>query len=162
MNRTISATVSCRVSETADMVWSVAAARGPQIADELLTMTLDGVPMVFDEVVAEQGTRLHLVRGVPPGQFELAYEAAIQGQAPDAPFSPLDGIVHRRPSRYCDSDTLAAVAGAHFDGLEGTDLLHAVTSWVGTNLAYVPGSSRPIDGSVDSSLMLTARRAAAA
>ena len=50
-----------------------------------------------------------------------------------------------RPSRYAESDRLAAVARAEFDGLApGPDLLAAISSWVGTRLSYLPGSSRPI------------------
>jgi transglutaminase-like putative cysteine protease len=40
------------------------------------------------------------------------------------------------------------LARAEFGGLEGADLLAGVSSWVGVNIAYVAGSSRPIDGAV--------------
>ena len=54
-------------------------------------------------------------------------------------------IDYGRPSRYVDSDQLFAVANAQFAGLQGKELLDAVTSWVGQHLAYVSGSSRPTD-----------------
>jgi transglutaminase-like putative cysteine protease len=42
---------------------------------------------------------------------------------------------------------MAPTAAAEFAGIEGaTQLLAAVSSWVGTRLAYVPGSSLPTDG----------------
>lgn len=53
-----------------------------------------------------------------------------------------------RPSRYCESDTLSAIAHAEFAGLDGYSLLEGVSSWVGTRLDYVPGSSLPTDGAV--------------
>ena len=143
MRRTVDARVTCQVGQTADMVWSVAVAHGPVISDETLAVTVGGVPMVFDEVAADAGARLHVVRGVPPGPLELTYHAVVEGQADPAEFSTLDDIVYRRPSRYCDSDTLYPFASAQFAGLEGKALLDAVTSWVGGHLAYVPGSSRP-------------------
>ncbi len=47
-------------------------------------------------------------------------------------------------------DRLEAVARAEFAGISpGPDLLAAVSSWVGTRLSYVPGSSRPTDGAVN-------------
>lgn len=152
MRRTVDARVTCQVGSTADMVWSVAVAHGPVISDETLAITVGGVPMVFDEVAAEAGARLHVVRGVPPGPLELTYHAVVEGRADAAEFSTLDDIVYRRPSRYCDSDTLYPFASVRFAALEGKALLDAVTSWVGGHLAYVPGSSRPIDGAVDTFL----------
>ena len=39
-----------------------------------------------------------------------------------------------------------------FGGLVGADLLAGVSSWVGVNIDYVAGSSRPIDGAVETLL----------
>lgn len=58
----------------------------------------------------------------------------------------MDRLRYLRPSRYAESDVLWATARAEFAGLTGPGLLHAVSSWVGTRLAYVPGSSLPTDG----------------
>ena len=45
------------------------------------------------------------------------------------------------------------MAHAEFGGIpDPRDLLAAVSSWVGTRLAYVPGSSRPTDGAVETLL----------
>ena len=41
---------------------------------------------------------------------------------------------------------------AEFAGLEGAPLLDAVSSWVGTELSYVPGWSQPTDGAVETLL----------
>lgn len=152
MTRTVTAHVTCQVNQPAEMVWSVAAAHGPVTSDEDLTMTSNGEPLVYDEIAADEGTRLHVVRGVPAGPFELTYKAVVEGHGPEAGFSTLHDIVYRRPSRYCDSDTLAAVATAEFGALEGKELVDAVSSWVGVQLAYVSGSSRPTDGAVQTFL----------
>jgi transglutaminase-like putative cysteine protease len=59
----------------------------------------------------------------------------------------VERFVYRRPSRYAESDALAPTATAEFRGIEGaTELLAAVSSWVGTRLSYLPGSSLPTDG----------------
>ena len=65
---------------------------------------------------------------------------------------PPDTLSFLTPSRYCDSDKLMPVATAEFAGLFGKDLLDAVSSWVGSRLSYVAGSSKPIDGAVDTYL----------
>lgn len=44
------------------------------------------------------------------------------------------------------------VAAAEFAGITGKPLLDAVSSWVGSQLSYVSGSSKPIDGAVDTYL----------
>ena len=59
---------------------------------------------------------------------------------------------YRRPSRYCESDTPGPTARAEFGGLAGRELLAAVSSWVGSRLAYVPGASAPTDGAVQTLL----------
>ena len=66
----------------------------------------------------------------------------------EATATDLEIFRYIRPSRYCESDRLGPLARAEFAGLEGADLLAGVSSWVGTNIAYVTGSSRPIDGAI--------------
>src|SRR6202034_3427491 len=51
-------------------------------------------------------------------------------------------------------DRLTAMARSEFAGIgPGPELLAAVSSWVGTQLRYVPGSSRPTDGAVETLLL---------
>jgi len=66
----------------------------------------------------------------------------------------LDAVTYLRPSRYAESDRLAALAAAEFAGLSVPELLAGVSSWVGDRLDYVPGSSGPTDGAVDTLLAL--------
>ena len=74
------------------------------------------------------------------------------GTAAPAKVDPVDDIVYRRPSRYAESDELGPTAWAEFSTLEGKDLLDAVSSWVGTQLFYVSGSSRHTDGATQTLL----------
>lgn len=152
MRRTVSAHLESTVTGPTSIVLSVAVAAGLPVATEHLSITLDGAPMQYTELL-EGDARLHLVEGIPSGQLVVDYAAEIEGQAPFAVPTQLDPIVYTRPSRYVDSDKLAPVAAATFIGLAGKDLLDAVSSWVGQQLAYVPGSSRPTDGAVNTYLM---------
>jgi transglutaminase-like putative cysteine protease len=115
-------------------------------------VTLDGVEIALDEIVAEHGTRLHRAPGLGSGRLTVAYEAVLAGRAPPPPVVELDVIRYRRPSRYCESDRIAAYARNEFRGLRGRALLDAVSSWVGRRVAYVAESSRPIDSAVSTLL----------
>ncbi len=87
-----------------------------------------------------------------PGELRLSYRAEVTGTASPAQVDPVDDIVYRRPSRYAESDELGPTAWDEFSGLEGKDLLDAVSSWVGTQLFYVSGSSRHTDGATQTLL----------
>ena len=125
---------------------------GDHAGEETLTITCNGEAVPYEVVVTRHGTRLHVLPEVPPGRLVVDYRAHFTDMpvaADDDPAeSALDHIVYVRPSRYCESDALGAVAGAEFPGLAGGELLAAVTSWVGQRLAYVSGSSRFTDGAV--------------
>ncbi len=151
MERAVSARLEGEVSDPSEIVLAIAVADGPQILQESLTVTVDGVPVEAAEVPAGAGGRLHLCR-LPAGALSVQYTATVTGQAEPEPFSALERITYLRPSRYCDSDTLRPVAIAEFSGLTGKELLDGVSSWVGHQLVYVSGSSRPIDGAVDTFL----------
>ena len=161
--RRVGARLAGRVTAPAELVLSVALAApatGPGLGEagcpitESLAVTVDGRPVPCTEVRTEAGTRLHVVNEAPVGDLEVVYEAEVRGTLPaveeaeDATGLARDRVVHRLPSRYCESDTLAPTAAAAFQGLTGKALLDAVSSWVGSRLAYVPGSSRPTDGAV--------------
>ncbi len=151
MERAVSARLEGEVSDPSEIVLAIAVADGPQILQESLTVTVDGLPIAVEEVPADTGGRLHMCR-LPAGALAVRYAATVAGQAEPGPFRALERITYLRPSRYCDSDTLRAVAIAEFSGLAGKDLLDGVSSWVGHQLAYVSGSSRQIDGAVDTFL----------
>lgn len=148
MERTVSAHLECDVTEPIDLVLSVAVAEGPHRRDESLTVTVDGEPVGVTEIVDDHGTRLHVADAVPVGALIVDYAATVTSIADPADVRPIDLVRYLRPSRYCESDKLSPVAHAEFGSLSGPQLLSAVSSWVGTHLGYVPGSSRPIDGAV--------------
>ena len=142
------ANLECDVITPIDAVVSVAVAKGPDVIEESLEMSADGIPLQFDEIMDDHGTRLHVASNVPVGRFVIRYAATVGASGPVAEVQPIDLIRYLRPSRYCESDELSPVARAEFSGLHGADLLAAVSSWVGTRLGYVPGSSRQTDGAV--------------
>ena len=149
-------TVSCRIAgdireatAAADLVLAVAPAAGYLVDDELLAVTLDGRPLDVHELADEHGARLHRATGFGDGHLDVTYSSTVVGTAPPPPPpTELEVIRYLRPSRYAESDSLAAHAADDFRELEGRDLLDAVSSWVGQRLAYVSGSSRPIDGAI--------------
>ena len=149
--RTVSCEVTLDVTEQAELVWSVAVAHGPDLGAEQLSITVDGSPLPVEELKVDDGGRLHVCTA-PPGELRLSYRAEVTGTASPAEVDPVDAIVYRRPSRYAESDELGPTAWDEFSGLEGKDLLDAVSSWVGTQLFYVSGSSRHTDGATQTLL----------
>ena len=115
---------------------------------ESLTITRDGEDLAATEVSLPGEGRAHVLTA-RPGRVFVEYQATVEGRAASPEVTPADRLTYIRPSRYAESDQLVAMAHAEFAGISGTpDLLAAVSSWVGTRLTYVPGSSRPTDGAV--------------
>jgi transglutaminase-like putative cysteine protease len=147
MQRSVSCLLVATVEAASEVAVCVAVAEGATTT-ETLSVTLDGVELAVTEVVGEHGTRFHVVPDVVPGSLSVMYDAVVVGRTPQARVTDLDRLRYRWPSRYCESDRLAAFARFEFRGLAGRDLVDAVSSWVGMRVAYVAGSSRPIDGAV--------------
>ncbi|CAI9392455.1 transglutaminase family protein [Microbacterium sp. T2.11-28] len=154
MKRDVTSRIVLQVTETADLVFAIAVASAYS-ATESLTASLDGAPVEVRELSDVHGGRLHRLTA-EPGELVVEYRASVSDPATALETTETDLLVYGRPSRYADSDTLAATAAAQFGGIpEGRDLLTAVSSWVGTQLSYVPGSSLPTDGATQT---LLARR----
>jgi transglutaminase-like putative cysteine protease len=151
--RRVGAHLVLQAHEQAELVLQIAAAgllAGQ--AEEELTIRRDGEPVASTEVAMPYGGRAHLLR-VAPGRVTVDYSAVVRGTATQPEPTEADRVTFLRPSRYAESDRLAAVARSEFAGIRaGPDLLAAVSSWVGTQLIYVPGSSRPTDGAVETLL----------
>ncbi len=141
--RVVAAHLELFVVEDADIVLAIAAAGDYDRVDEQLLLSVEGRSVAFT-----QQDGLYFVKEVPRGLLIVDYQATILGDAPEALATDLDVFRYIRPSRYCESDRLGPLARAEFAGLVGADLLAGVSSWVGTNIAYVTGSSRPTDGAV--------------
>ena len=83
------------------------------------------------------------------GKLVMSYDATIEGEASPMARDDVELLTYLRPSRYAESDALAETSAAEFRGIQGAaELLTAVSSWVGTRLSYMPGSSLPTDGAV--------------
>jgi transglutaminase-like putative cysteine protease len=119
---------------------------------ESLTVTGDGAPLQAAEMLIPGEGRTHLLT-VQPGRVVIDYAATVTGRAAESAVTEADRVIYLRPSRYAESDRLAAVAISEFAGITApAELLASVSSWVGTRLSYVPGSSQPTDGAVDTLL----------
>jgi len=152
-SRRVGARLVIDVHEPVEMILKLAVSQMPGAGlRERLTVTRDGTPARTAEVATAGEGRSHVLR-VRPGRVVVEYEAAVAGRAAAAEAAEADRLIYLRPSRYAESDRLAAVARAEFAGItSAADLLAAVSSWVGTRLSYVPGSSGPTDGAVDTLL----------
>ncbi len=133
------------VSVPSDLVLAIAVARTGADISERLSLRRDGEPVSVTEIADSHGTRLHRIE-VGVGMLDVEYEATVQGRGVPSPTSPRHEVRYLRPSRYAESDELAATAFAEFEGLEGMGLVNGISVWVGTHLKYVPGSSQPTDG----------------
>lgn len=155
--RRVSSYLDLEVVDPARLFFTVAVAGGAQqILEETLTLTVNGAPVEAIELAAGHDGRMHLL-DAQRGRVVMRYTAAVSseqlppvfGRIPD----PLEELRYLLPSRYCESDRLLAIATAQFAGITSRkDLLAAVSSWVGSRLFYVPGSSGPTDGAIDTLL----------
>ncbi len=146
MHRTVTAHIELDVTEPADLVFAVAVSTAYAPASETLTVFVDGAPVPARELPDAHGGRLHRV-DAPTGRLRLDYAATIDGTATALGADETELLVYGRPSRYAESDALAPTAAAEFAGIDDdAALLVAVSSWVGTELTYVSGSSLPTDG----------------
>ena len=104
------------------------------------------------EISGVHGNRIHKL-DAPVGNLEVDYAATIVGQTDPAPVTEYDLSMYLRPSRYAEADKFYGFAATEFGNyVDSATLLEKVSSWVGTRLNYVPGSSDPIDGAVDTLL----------
>jgi transglutaminase-like putative cysteine protease len=147
-DREVASRIVANVVDTADLALAIAVSHDVQRSREQLSITLDGAEVDVREIITEHGARLHLLTDLHPGRLRIEYAATVAGVADEPHATDYDTCRYLRPSRYCQSDELGPFARAEFAGLSGGELLPAISSWVGANLHYVPGSSRPIDGAV--------------
>ena len=152
MDRTVGAELGITAHSECELELQVAVARTPGLeVTESLSIVHEGVEIAPVEVVTPHDGRLHLVT-LPPGQSVVTYEAQVRGTAEIPELSLADLSLYRRPSRYIESDTFGGFAHSEFAGVHERELLEAVSSWVGTRLVYVPGSSGPTDGATETLL----------
>ena len=112
----------------------------------------NGEPIEALEVSGLHGNRIHKFQA-PADNLQVSYTATIVGKTDRAPVTEYDLTMYLWPNRYAESDKFYGFAATEFgDYADSTTLLENVSLWVGTRLIYVPGSSDPIDGAVDTLL----------
>lgn len=124
----------------------------PALVDEELRVTSSDGNVPVSEVAMPNGGRVHVLTA-PPGRVTVDYRATVSSDSDPLVMSDADRVMFLRPSRYVESDRLGRTAQDYFSGLrDAAETVSAVTSWVGSRLNYVPGSSTPTSGAVDTLL----------
>jgi hypothetical protein len=151
--REVGAELEVEVTKATKLVFQIAVAHQPGIdVSESLAIKLNGKRIEPREIVGMHDTRIHVVQA-DEGTVTLSYAATVVGQADPVQVSDIDLISYLRPSRYAEADKFFGFAATEFQQYGTTiTLLEKVSSWVGTRLSYVPGSSDPIDGAADTLL----------
>ena len=154
LKREVGAEIEVEVTSPTTLAFQIAATDHPGAQlTESLTFTCNGKTVTPDEIIGQHGNRIHRF-AAPEGTVTASYQATILGEAEPAPVRDIDLITYSWPSRYAEADKFFGFAATEFEKYVGDSatLLEKVSSWVGTRLKYVPGSSDPIDGAVDTML----------
>ena len=153
VRREVGAELDIDITAPTPLEFQIAVAPHPGAeVSESLSLMLDGLPVQSREVTGTHGTRIHKV-DVPGGNLHVSYAATIIGHTSPAPVEEYDLSMYLRPSRYCEADKFHGFATSEFGQCaDPATLLENVSSWVGTRIEYVPGSSDPIDGAVETLL----------
>ena len=155
MKRDVGAELDVQITAPTTLEFQIAVAPHPGAeVTESLSFELDGKTIDPDvrEIAGEHGNRIHML-DAPVGNLKVTYSATVLGQADPAPVGDLDYSTYLRPSRYAEADKFFGFGGTEFgDVADSVSVLEKISSWVGTRLSYVPGSSDPIDGAADTLL----------
>ncbi|MDT5015527.1 MAG: hypothetical protein QOD39_1687 [Mycobacterium sp.] len=153
MKREVAAELQVGISAPTTLEFQIAVAPHPNTeVYESLSFVLDGKPLQPLEISGVHGNRIHKM-DVPVGNLKVEYSATIIGRTDPAPVTEYDLSMYLRPSRYAEADKFYGFAATEFGNyVDSATLLEKVSSWVGTRLNYVPGSSDPIDGAIDTLL----------
>ncbi len=148
------------VTVEASFAFAVAAARTARQRLENETITLDPALDYTIQPYGESESHQLIRFDAPAGHVTLTYDAtAVVQPRSDQPedlnqttFSdiPADLLPYVNPSRYCESDTLAGLAGRLFGGIEpGYATVQAINDWVGSEILYQSGSTDATTSAVD-------------
>lgn len=153
MRREVGTLMEVDITAPTTLEFQIAVAPHPNTeVFESLRFVLDGQPIQPREISGVHGNRIHKF-DAPIGNLQVDYSATIVGQTDSAPVTEYDLSMYLRPSRYAEADKFYGFAATEFGTYgDSATLLENVSSWVGTRLNYVPGSSDPIDGAVDTLL----------
>jgi transglutaminase-like putative cysteine protease len=152
-NREVGAQIDVEVTAPTTLEFQIAVARLPGLEiRESLAIMFNGKQLQPREILGSHDTRIHSVE-VGEGEVSLTYQATVIGEATPTPVRDIDITTYLRPSRYAECDKFFGFAATEFGQYaDSATLLERVSSWVGTRLDYVPGSSDPIDGAADTLL----------
>ncbi len=153
MKRDVGAELEVEIIAPTELEFQIAVAphANAQVS-ESLSFVLDGKPVQALEISGTHGNRIHKL-DVQSGRLKVDYAASIIGRTEPAPVTEYDLSMYLRPSRYAEADKFFGFAATEFGKyVDSATLLERVSSWVGTRLNYVPGSSDPIDGAADTLL----------
>ncbi len=153
MKRDVGAEFEVEIIAPTTLEFQIAVAPHPNAqVSEWLSFVLDGKPIRPLEISGVHGNRIYKF-DASVGNLKVDYAATIVGQTDSAPVTEYDLSMYLRPSRYAEADKFYGFAATEFGSYaDSTTLLEKVSSYVGTRLSYVPGSSDPIDGAVDTLL----------
>ncbi|MDD7944984.1 transglutaminase family protein [Microbacterium sp. NE2HP2] len=151
MQRILTAELDLQLTGPVDVILQIAASRAASFRNEELSVTLAGRSLSVSEIVdppaSPAGTRIHRLAG-EAGTISVRYRAVVDGSAAPAPTSELETIAYLRPSRYAQSDEVFAHARRQFRGLQGRELVSAISDFVASNTTYAPGLSLGTDSAV--------------
>jgi transglutaminase-like putative cysteine protease len=153
MKREVGSELEVEITAPTTLEFQIAVAPHPRTEVlESLRFVLNGQPIQPLEISGAHGNRIHKFDAAV-GNLKVDYAATIVGQTDPAPVTAYDLSIYLRPSRYAEADKFYGFAATEFGNYLGSaTLLEKVSSWVGARLNYVPGSSDPIDGAVDTLL----------
>ncbi|OBA72289.1 transglutaminase [Mycobacterium sp. 1554424.7] len=153
MRREVAAELEVEITAPTTLEFQIAVAPHPDTeVSESMSFVLDGNPLRPLEISGMHGSRIHKL-DVPVGSLKVDYAATIVGQTDPAPVTEHDLSMYLRPSRYAECDKFFGFAATEFGRyIDSATLLEKVSLWVRGRLDYVPGSSDPIDGAVDTLL----------
>ncbi|MGY4709209.1 transglutaminase-like domain-containing protein [Mycolicibacterium sp. CBM1] len=153
MKREVGAQLDVEITAPTTLEFQIAIAPHPNtVVTESLSFVLNGQPIQAMEISGEHGNRIHKFDAAV-GTLSVSYAATVIGQTDPAPVTEYDLSKYLRPSRYAEADKFYGFAATEFGATDDpVTLLENVSSWVGTRLNYVPGSSDPIDGAVETLL----------
>ncbi|CAM3020488.1 transglutaminase [Mycobacterium intermedium] len=153
MRREVGVEMEVEITAATTLEFQIAVAPHPGAeVFESLRFDLDGRTIQPVEINGLHGNRIHKF-DASEGTLRVDYAATVVGQTQPALGSEYDQSLYLRPSRYAEADKFFGFAATEFGSDDdAARLLEHVSSWVGTRLEYVPGSSDPIDGAVDTLL----------
>jgi transglutaminase-like putative cysteine protease len=151
--RDVGCQLDVQITAPTTLEFQIAVAPHPKAeVHESLTFMLNGNAVEPVEISGAHGNRIHKLEA-PVGNLKVAYAATVIGQTDPAPVTDYDLSMYLRPSRYAEADKFYGFAATEFGQyVDSATLLEKVSAWVGSRLNYVPGSSDPIDGAVDTLL----------